>query len=116
MLKCMQRAIIVTTLLQLRYKQRMKKQVFVHNYKGIVVEKEILEARKHLAAAILVRKTDDIVLMDVVQAKCADSCLPRRQVCTLESEIVVPVRLSIFEKFSHQYFLIPASTFINFCN
>ena len=54
----------------------MKKQVFVHNYKGIVVEKEILEARKHLAAAILVRKTDDIVVMDVVQAKCADSCLP----------------------------------------
>ena len=60
----------------------MKKQVFVHNYKGIVVEKEILEARKHLAAAILVRKTDDIVVMDVVQAKCADSCLPRRQECS----------------------------------
>ena len=35
-------------------------------------------------------------------------------VCTLESGIVVPVRLLIFENFSHQYFLIPASTFINF--
>ena len=34
--------------------------------------------------------------------------------CTLESGIVVPVRLLIFEKFSHQYFLIPASTFISF--
>ena len=33
---------------------------------------------------------------------------------TLESRIVVPVRLLIFEKFSHQYTLIPASTFIHF--
>ena len=32
----------------------------------------------------------------------------------LESRIVVPVRLLIFKNFSHQYFLIPASTFINF--
>ena len=31
---------------------------------------------------------------------------------TLESGIVVPVRLLNFENFSHQYFLIPASTFI----
>ena len=35
-------------------------------------------------------------------------------VYTLESRIVVPVRLLIFKDFSHQYALIPASTFINF--
>ena len=33
---------------------------------------------------------------------------------TLESGIVVPVRLLIFEKFSHQYTLILVSTFIHF--
>ena len=33
---------------------------------------------------------------------------------TLESGIVVHVRLLNFKTFSHQYFLIPASTFINF--
>lgn len=35
-------------------------------------------------------------------------------VSTLESGIVAPVRLLIFGNFSHQYVLIPASTFIHF--
>ena len=39
-----------------------------------------------------------------------------KYVSTLESGIVVPVRLLIFEKFSHQSFFILASMFINFCN
>ena len=36
--------------------------------------------------------------------------------CTLGSQINVPVRLLIFEDFSHQYALIPASTFIILSN
>ena len=39
-----------------------------------------------------------------------------KKLYTLESGIVVPVRLLIFENFSHQYFLILASRFIDFYN
>ena len=39
-----------------------------------------------------------------------------RKVSTLESGIVVPVRLLILENFSHQFFLIPASMLVNFSN
>ena len=60
---------------------------------------------------------EQVNIIKAVYYKTIVQLEPFANICllnTLESGIVVPVRFILLDKFSHQYALIPASTFIYF--